>query len=808
MRKYFVLFILFLLIIPAIKTQAQLSKLQGMSQEELQKKAQAMGISPEQFLMYQQKLQQSSSTNAQPAATQTAPNVNPDTTVIKNPPPPQPESNFLVDAFKDRPAAASLPAFGYSIFNYAPSTFLPPVNVPTPTNYVFGPGDEVIITLWGETQLSEDVYVSKNGDIALQNAGVINVNGLSLEALKAKLYDRLSSVYASLQTGKTHINISTGQLRSVKIYVLGQVRVPGGYVLPSLSSAFTALYYCGGPTINGTLRDVEVLRGGKVLAHIDLYDYLLKGDQSKDVKLQDGDILFVPPVGKRVAIAGSVMRPGIYELKDNEDLSDLLRFASGLTFNTYFQSVHIERVIPFDKRNQYTNNILSLDLNFNTVEQLNNSNYTLDDGDVVSISSINNLPQNRVTISGDVRKPGVYELTGTQMTVRDLIFKADSLFPDAFLSKAILTRTVLSSEKKEILTFNLKKALEGDPANNLVLENRDEIQIYKHGDFFPLRSVYIDGAVKTPGVYPRLDNMTLTDLIIKAGGLTESATTRNIEITRMDTTSAQIYSTKFIVNLPEEYWKINKSQDFKLEDYDHVLVKIDTAKTFNQTVTLSGQVTFPGVYSILYRGEKLTDFIERAGGFKPTAYTEGIFVRRNNATLNLFQSIAIPDSLKFANYSNQPVYDRTLFDKEFSDRIPIQWKEIENDNSSIYNLKLMPGDEVVVPKYEGTITVAGDINMPSTVPFKKGAGLSYYIKQAGGYTGTSAEGDEVVILPNGKKWEPSGWFFIPNSEIYSGTTIFVPSKIISRNSDTWPIIRDIITVVSSTAVLILTLSKL
>lgn len=809
MRKYIILYILLLLLIPLTKVSAQL---EGMSKQELEQKAQQMGISSEELLKYQQKLQGQTTNAAQPTTqsmiTQTPPKVTTDTSVVIAPPALKIEKTFFVNEFKDRAPADSLQAFGYKVFNYEPSTFLPPVNVPTPTNYVFGPGDEIIITLWGETQISQDVYVSKNGDIALQDAGVINVNGLSLGALKAKLLDRLSQVYASLKTGRTQINISTGQLRSVKIYVLGQVRVPGGYVLPSLSSAFTALYYCGGPTINGTLRDVKLLRGGKVVANIDLYNYLLKGDQSKDIKLQDEDILFIPPVGKRVAISGSIMKPAIYELKKDENLGDIINFASGLTFNSYFQRVHIERIIPFDKRNQYTNNILSLDLNFSTIGQLNNSTYSLDDGDIISFSSINNLPENRVTISGQVRKPGIYELTGPQMTIRDLIFRADSLFPDAFLDKATIIRTVLSTERKEVLTLNLQKALSGDPSNNLILQNRDSVRIYRHEEYFPVRSVYIDGAVKIPGEFKRLDNMTLTELIIQAGGLTDSATTKNIEITRMDTTSSQVFSTKFNVDLPENYWEVNKLQDFKLEDYDHVLIKIDTVKSFNQTVIISGQVNFPGVYSILYRGEKLTDFIARAGGIKSTGYTEGIYVRRNNSMLNLFQKINLPDSLKFSNYSNQPIFDRTLFDKEFSNRIPILWNEIQHNESSIYNLKLLPGDEVVVPKFEGTITVAGDVNMPSTILFKEGATLSYYIKQAGGYTGTSAEGDEVVILPNGKKWESSGWFFIPNAEILSGTTIFIPSRIINQNSDTWPLIRDIITVVSSAAVLALTISKL
>jgi protein involved in polysaccharide export with SLBB domain len=361
-----------------------------------------------------------------------------------------------------------------------------------------------VISLWGETQLVQDLFVSKNGDIYIPNVGLINVNGLDMKQLRQKLFNRLSKVYSSLLPNasgeaRTHLNVSTGQLRSVKIYVLGEVKKPGGYTLPALSSAFTALYYSGGPDINGSMRNIEVLRDGKVVDHIDLYDYLINGDQSKDIRLNDGDIVFVPPVGKRVAIRGSVFRPAIYELKKGETLGDLLKYASGLTFNAYFQTVHIDRVIPFDQRADYENNILSIDLPFSSVSALDSSKFKLDDGDVVTIDTVNNRPQNMVNISGDVRQPGIYELT-SGMTVRDLISKADSVFPDAFMGDAILVRT-LPSEKKEMLSFNLGKALAGNPSDNLSLANLDSIHIFKDTTFFPTRWVQIFGNVRHPGTY-------------------------------------------------------------------------------------------------------------------------------------------------------------------------------------------------------------------------------------------------------------------------------------------------------------------
>ena len=303
-----------------------------------------------------------------------------------------------------------------------------------------------------------------------------------MKGLREKLFSVLSKSYSSLDvsakgSAKTHLDVTTGKLRSVKVYVLGEVNKPGGYTLPALSTAFTALYYSGGPNINGSLRNVQVLRGGKVVSTIDIYDYLIKGNQSSDINLEDEDVLFVPPAGKRVAIIGQVFRPAIYELKDGDKLKDLLKYAGGTNFSTYFQDVYIDRIIPFDQRKDYQNNVLTTDIKFNTFEDFKNSNYALFDGDLVIIKSINLKQQNRVTIYGDVKQPGAYGLS-KGMTVRDLIIKADTVFPDAFFEKALIIRTEPDSTQS-IINFNLSKALEGDPVNNILLLNLDSVRIYK-----------------------------------------------------------------------------------------------------------------------------------------------------------------------------------------------------------------------------------------------------------------------------------------------------------------------------------------
>jgi len=801
-QKFFILMLLFV-IIPVVSSYSQdleAIKQAGLSESDLKKKAEAAGYNIEDLTKLQQASQQKEAANVS-AATQKNVVVTPQQ---------QPKSgSFAVSEFSGREGAEGLQAFGYNVFNYTVSSFEPSLNVPVPTNYIVGPGDEIVISLWGETQLVHNLTVSKNGDIYIPNVGLVSVNGLSMKELKSKIFQILSGVYASLKSGnvdaKTKLDVTTGKLRSVKVYVLGEVNTPGGYTLPAMSTSFTALYYSGGPSISGSLRNIQILRGGKNIASIDLYEYLITGSRSKDVKLEDEDVIYVPPVGKRVAIGGNAFRAAVYELKEGEKFNDLIKYAGGLKFTAYFDRVHVERIIPFAERKGYTNNILSIDLTFKSVGELLDSAYTLENGDVIRILGINTLPENRVTITGFVRKPGVYELTSGGMKIRDLILKADSLQKQAFPDKGILIRT-LQSEKKEIYNFSVSMAMKGEPADNLILMNRDEVRIFEKQAFYPSRSISISGEVKSPGTFTRFDNMTLTDLITLAGGITERASTKNIEIDRLDTTKVDVFAERINVELPFEYWKIKPSEDFQLRDNDRVLVKTDPMKNFAKVISVSGEVNFSGSYTILHEGEKVTDFINRAGGFKTSAYLEGIFVKRGNPLLTLVEPLKLADTLKI-RYNFHALYDKTKFDNLFSGMIAIDWEKINNDPGSIYNLVLLPGDEIVVPRNPGVVTVFGEVGVPSTVPYKRGAGKSYYLKQAGGYTDNAANGDEVIIQPNGKKWNSSGWFFVPDDEIKAGALIFVPAHV-NKSSDAWATIRDIFSITSTAAIVILTAKTL
>jgi len=805
MKQLILFYFTFFFFLPAVLF-AQLDQLKNLSPDELKKKALEMGYTEEDFLKYQQVKHPTPTVvtgKSDSVETERLPQ-------IVSPPVPKAPQEFLLTAFQGREFAETLPAFGYNIFTYVPSTFQPPVNIPAPKSYMVGPGDEIIISLWGATQMVNKLVVANDGSIYIPDVGLVNVSGLTLKELKSRLFERLSKVYASLNIdvkgqGGTSLEVSTGKLRSVKVYCLGEITKPGGYTLPALSTSFTALYYSGGPTLNGSLRNVKILRNGKTVTEIDFYDYILRGDKTTDVNLEDGDILFIPPAGKRVAASGSVLRPAIYEIKNNETLGDLLNFSGGITFNGYFQRVHLERIVPFDQRDQHKGNILSLDVNFNTINSLRNSNYKLEDGDVVNILSIDRRPENRIAVSGDVQKPGTYELSGPEMTVRDLIQKADGIFPDAFMDEAILFR-ILPSRKKEVLSFNLKKALDGDPENNYVLQNLDEVKIFNNESFHTTRFVEILGEVKKPGKYIRYENMNLTDLIVLAGGVTERAFTNNIEISRLDTNSSDVYYKTFSINLPKNYWNASSKENFTLNDYDRVFIKSDTVLNFeNKVVNVQGEVRFPGSYSLLKNGERLSDLIDRAEGFKNSAYKEGIYVNRYNSLFEKTEQSVGLDSSK-ENFYNKPVFNKKTF-ADFSNRIPVNWAEVEKNSNAISNIILQPGDEIVVPKDPQIIYVLGEVGVPSNVPYKKGGSLSYYIENAGGYATNAAKGKEIVILPNGKKWSTSGWFFIPDPPITSGSTIFIPT-FFEEKTDSWPVIRDVFTVISTTTIVILTVINL
>ncbi len=777
----------------------QLSKL---SSSQLRSKIAQLGISESEVIQYAREknidLEQYFKQETAAKATIEPPKVTElERQILQTQLAPQPKI-VSVPAFRNRPAADSLPPFGFDIFRLAPNTFEPIVNVPTPVSYQIGASDEIIVNVWGQTQLTYQLTVTRDGFIIIPNVGVIQVAGLTIQQAQQKLLMQMSQVYEGLRGGgsdaNTFLDVSLGRLKTIQVFVMGEVQQPGGYLLNGFSTAFTALYYAGGPHVNGSLRKLQIIRDNKTIGEADFYEFILYGKKTGDVRLQDGDVVFLPPAGKRVAIEGSVFRNAVYELKHNDNLANLIEMAGGLTFDAYSKRIHIERIIPFEERGEYDKNVLDIDLDFNSKDELMKTKFILEDGDVVSVLSINRERENLVTLRGNVWKQGSYAITDN-MAVKDLILKADSLKENTFMERATIVRTRSTDKKKEVLSFNLELALKGDENNNLKLHRLDVVTIYNKDFFKPPQYVVINGAVRNPGRYERTEGMTVADLIITAGGTHVGADLSRIDVARLDTTEEKKISKVILSSLPEDYWTCERSKDIVLEDFDIVSIRMKPEFKKTKTVIVKGEAKYPGVYAIQYEGERLSNLIKRFGGFKETAYKEGI---------RFFRATDIGGvDLKNISQTISPMLDTLEKSQNIAMRlaqedVPIDIATVIKYSGSKADLVLEENDEIIIPRDPGVVYVQGQVQLPSSVPYTKGASLSYYLKQAGGVTENGEKSKTVVVLPNRQKWESSGFFLLPDSEILSGSTIMVPMKMKETNN-TLQILREWASISLSTA---------
>ncbi len=765
-----------------IKMQAE-SSLQKMSSEEIEKKLKEVGLTKEEATIrakeyglnleeyltrvnpgFVQQGQQSDNKETfntykpvTPMRSQRIPQENED----------QPKTKLSIPGFANRRGIDAIIApFGYDIFQYSSSTFEPVTNTATPQNYTLGPGDEVLVSVWGDVQLYYQLTVNKEGNIIVPTVGPVVANGLTIQQFREKLLRRMSSNYAGLKNGESgatsFLDVSIGKLKTIQVFVLGEVVKPGSYALSSLATVMQALYFSGGPTMNGTLRDIQVNREGKTLPLIDLYNYILKGDKSKDIRLQDGDVVFVNPVGKRVAVTGDVVRPAVYELKEKETLSALIMLAGGLRFDAYFNRLHVERVVPFNQRKLHAKNILDIDLNFETLSELQKSTSVMEDGDIVTINKVSDLAENKVEITGNIRKPGPYQLK-PGMRIRDLIAIADSFQRNTFSERGTLFR-LLPNLKREIISFNPKKTIEGNAVDNIVLQNEDSLVIYKESQFLPSHIVKINGAVRNPGTYTRNEKMTVADLIVLAGGLAEDASYEGIEISHLDTTNDMKYVTIEKISIGRDYWDNNNGQRYFLSDFDVVFIPKNPYIGSQQTVFVAGMVMYPGQYQIQNRNERVSDILKRAGGFREGGYVDGaeFYRKKNNAG-----------------------------------KITLDFKKILDDPKVADNLLVEDLDSIYIGQKMDIVTILGAVYVPGTTAYQKGVSLDYYIAQGGGFTDEANVSATVVFLPNGKKWEPSWWIF-PDPEILAGSRIYVPKKI-EREDKTLPVLAQLATILASLA---------
>lgn len=621
--------------------------------------------------------------------------------------------------------------FGHDVFNNKNLTFESSMNLATPQNYVLGPGDEVNVDIWGASQESITESVSPDGTITIEGIGVIKLGGLSVSQAKAKLKQVIGPRYQG-----SNIELTLGQTRTITISVMGEVKVPGTYTMSAFATVYNALYMAGGPNEIGTLRNVKVYRKGKLLSNVDVYDFLLNGKLSGDVRLQDNDVITVSPYEALVNITGKVKRPMFYEMKENESAATLLRYAGGFTGDAYTKAIRVNRKAG---AGYSVFNIGEFDMN----------SFKLMDEDSVSVDSTLNRYQNMVEIRGAVFRPGMYQVGGEINSVKALVEAAAGVTEEAISQHAVMHRTK-ADRSLEMLSLDIRGILEGT-VPDVPLRNEDVIYVASRQERNEKKTVTINGEVAYPGVYRYAENETLEDLIIQAGGPTEAASLAKVDVARRitnpnSTEAGDQIAQNFSFKLNPDF-TISEQPDFTLQPFDEVYVRRSPDYNEQQNVTIEGEVQFSGNYALSSKGQRLSEVIKMAGGLTNQAYSEGTKLLRQMTSeerdmmetmLRTAQRNSGNDSIDVKKLMTNTTYPVGIeLDKAL--------KNPGTDDDPI----LREGDRIVVPRYDGTVKINGEVLFPNTVYFKEGKSTDYYINLAGGTTSTAKKSMTVIIYMNG-----------------------------------------------------------
>ena len=647
--------------------------------------------------------------------------------------------------------------FGRNIFNIDKLTFQPNLNMATPENYRLGPGDEVIVDVWGASQNTMRLEISPDGYVNISNLGPVYLNNMTIKDARQLLKQELGKIYAD---SANNIQVTLGNIRTIQVNVMGEVRAPGTYALSSLSTVFHALYASGGVSDIGSLRNVQVARGGKTIARLDVYEYIMKGLIQDDIRLQDGDVVIVPTYDELVKITGKVKRPMFYEMKNGESAATLLKCAGGFSSDAYKKSI---RVLRKDGK----------EFSVKTVDDIHYSAFKLIDGDVVTVDSILNRFNNRLEVKGAVYHPGVFELSGSLNTVRQLVEKADGLLGDAFTGRAVLYRE-RENLTKEVLPVDIEGILKGT-SPDIALQKNDILYIPSIHDLQDMGKVTISGEVNKPGSYTYADHMSLEDLVITAGGLKESASLVRVDVSRRirdpkGTTEPDMIGQNFSFGLKDGF-VVDGEAGFELQPYDQVFVRRSPSYNEQVSVTVDGEVLYRGEYTLSTKSERLSSLIQRAGGVSRYAYVRGAKLRR---VANEEELRRMEDVVKMVRREIGETLATSLglkVDSTFTVGIDLE-AALANPGSDA-DLVLREGDVLTVPEYNNTVKVNGAVMMPNTVSYAKGKSVKYYLNQAGGYSANAKKSQKFIIYMNGQVAEVKG---SGKKQIEAGCEIVVPNK--------------------------------
>jgi protein involved in polysaccharide export with SLBB domain len=683
--------------------------------------------------------------------------------------------------------------FGLDVFRSANTLFDPSLAGPVDANYRLGPGDRLVLILTGDVESSYQLPVTREGFVVIPQVGQVFVANLTLAEFERVLAARLSRVYSGVRAdnrGSTQFSVHVARLRSNQVYVVGDVRAPGSYVVSSAGTALTALYAAGGPTINGSLRNVQVRRAGRTMEVLDVYDYLVGGDASRDVRLQTGDVLFVPVHGARARILGEIARPATYEMKPTETLADLLRAAGGFKATASRQRVLIERILPPDERTATGRDRVTITVSSDALGTASGAAIPLQDGDVVRVFPVAERVRNRIFVDGNVFLRGAQGLS-PNMRLSDALRHA-GLKPDTYLGEVLVTR--LRSDSTRVQLRATLADTTGAVVNDIPLQEDDQIQVFSLTTFRPVRYVAIGGAVRRSGRVLYREGMTLRDLVLLANGVQEGAYLKEAEIARLPddrsggrtaaTIRVPLDSTYLFERGPDGRYigppgmpaPSGGAPDVPLKPYDNVLIMRQPDWGLQRSVTIQGEVKFPGVYTLTNKSERLSDVVKRAGGLTSEAYADGIiFVRRDN---NI-------------------------------GRVGVELTSALRRYESADNLILRDGDRISIPPYNAVVTIRGAVNLPSAVAYIRGKGIDYYIGAAGGPTPDADEDHAFVIQPSGKLETVKNHLFLPDRmpKPRPGSIVTVPESNGRQEESILPLLSGLVQIIGSTVAILVAVTR-
>lgn len=652
--------------------------------------------------------------------------------------------------------------FGRNIFNTNNLTFEPSTNLPTPANYRLGAGDQVIIDIWGTSQVSIQETISPDGAISIENLGLVFLNGMTVNQATSYLRKELNKIYAGLsdENPTSQIKVSLGNSRTIQVNVMGEVYQPGTYAISAFSTVFHALYSAGGVSEIGSLRNIQVVRNGKTIANVDVYDFIMHGKTKDDISLQEGDVIIVSPYEALVKIEGNVKRPMKYEMKNDETVATLLKYAGNFASDAYTRSMKLVR------QNGKEYQIF-------TVDDMDYSVFKLKDGDVLTAEAILDRYENKLEIKGAVYRPGIYQFGGELNTVKQLIEKADGVMADAFLGRAVLHRQ-REDLTREIIQVDLKSILNGVKPD-IALQRNDVLYIPSIHDLKDLGNVEVFGEVARPGKYIFADNMTLEDLIIQAGGLLESASTVKVDVSRRiknskSTEAAATIGEMFSFALKDGF-VIDGEAGFVLEPYDQVYVRKSPGYQQQVNVMVKGEILYEGTYALTSKSERLSDLVKKAGGATPYAYIKGAKLMRkaNEEEQQRMKDVMEMMQREMGGAST----DSLKLDLQENYSVGIDLEAALKNPGSDADIVLREGDQLILPEMTNTVKINGAVMLPNTVAYNSKMSVKDYISQAGGFANGARKTKAFIIYMNGQvaKVKGSG-----RGMVEPGCEIIVPIK--------------------------------